>query len=134
MHNRIILELFEKYKCPGTSILLQSTRCISNEQFFKKTNGQHHDLLSSLFYFLYFIFNDFISFSLCFPISKSFHFSCFFSRLYQVQQKSFCVCVCVCIHIYIIYNIIYVQFRKFMNLCLTKKKSMIYLLHLFDLG
>ena len=131
MHNRIILELFEKYKCPGTAILLQSTRCISNEQL----NGQHHDLLSSLFYFLYFIFNDFISFSLCFQFPNLFILVVFFSRLYQVQQKSLCVCVCVCvcIDIYIMYNIIYVQFRKFMNLCLTKKKCMIYLLHLFDL-
>ena len=39
MHTRIILEFFEKYKCPGIAFFLQSSRCISNEQPCLKTTG-----------------------------------------------------------------------------------------------
>ena len=59
MHIRIILEFFEKYKCPGDWVFFLSF-------FFL--------LLSSLFYFFYFIFRAPVSFSFCFPISPSLFF------------------------------------------------------------
>ena len=89
---RIILEFFEKYTCPGIDILLQSSRCLSNEQPCLKTTELYDYLLLffqfvSLFlfhikcsHFIQFIFSNF-------SISS---FSCSFSRIYQAQQKSFC--------------------------------------------
>ena len=73
MHNRIILEIFEKYKCPGITVLLQSYRCVSNEQPFLKTTGLYDNLLllNSLFHFFNFIFSAPILSSLWFPISPS---------------------------------------------------------------
>ena len=51
MHIRIILEFFEKYKCPGISLFLQSSRYVSNEQPCLKTTGLYDDLFLTLFYF-----------------------------------------------------------------------------------
>ena len=62
MHIRIMLEFFEKYKCPGIAFFIQSFRCVSNEQPCLKT-GLDDDLLPSLFHFFYFIFSAPISFS-----------------------------------------------------------------------
>ena len=45
MHVRIILQLFEKYKCPGIAFFLQSSRSVSNEQPRLKTTGLYNDLL-----------------------------------------------------------------------------------------
>ena len=45
MHNRIIVEFFEKYKCPGIDIFLKSSRCVSNEQPCLKTTLVYDDLL-----------------------------------------------------------------------------------------
>ena len=45
MHIRIILEFFEKYKCPGIDIFLKSSRCVSNEQPCLKTTVLYDDLL-----------------------------------------------------------------------------------------
>ena len=60
---------------PGITILLQRSRCVSNEQLCLKTAGLYiyDDLLflSSLFHFFYFIFSASISFGLCFSISLS---------------------------------------------------------------
>lgn len=44
-HIRIILEFFEKYKCPGFAFSLQSSRCVSNEQLCLETTGLYDDLL-----------------------------------------------------------------------------------------
>ena len=64
MHIRIILEFFEKYK--------------------------DLSLLSSLFYFSYFIFSVSISFSLCFPISPSLFFFYVLSQTFiKYSRKAF---------------------------------------------
>ena len=77
--------LFEKYKCSGIALFLQSSRYISNEQSCLKTTGSYDGLLllSSLFHFFYFIFSVPISFSLCSPVSLSlpFIFLMFFLKL-----------------------------------------------------
>ena len=59
---------------------LQSSRYVSNEQSCLKTTGLYDDLLllSNLFHFFYFMFNDPILFSLCSLISPSFFFWCSF--------------------------------------------------------
>ena len=54
MHIRIILECFEKCKCPGIYFFLQSSKCVSNEQHCLKTAGLYDDLLRSLFHFFIF--------------------------------------------------------------------------------
>ena len=82
MHNqnyqiiRIILEFFEKYKCPSIGFFLQSFRYVSDEQPCLKTTGLYEDLviLPSLFHFFYFIFSALTSFSLFsnFSISSMF--------------------------------------------------------------
>ena len=148
MHNIITLEFFEKYKCLGIAVLLQSSRYVSNEQPCLKTTGICDDLLflsSFLFHIqcshfvqlsyselpfhlvsislFYFIFSAPISFSLCFPISSSLFCCCsLFSSFNHVQQKSFCIACIVCI--------IHTYFRKLMNFCLAKK-FIIFWLHLF---
>ena len=43
MNIRIFLELFEKYKCPGVAIFLQSFRYVSNEQPCLKTTGLYEN-------------------------------------------------------------------------------------------
>ena len=45
MHTRIIVEFFEKYKCPGIDIFLKSSRCVSNEHPCLKTTLVYDDLL-----------------------------------------------------------------------------------------
>ena len=94
MRIRVILEFFEKYSCLGITFFFTRAGFIRNpdvssEQSCFKTTELHEDLslLSSLFHFFYFKFSVTISFSLCFPISRSllFFFLCFFSRLYQAQ-------------------------------------------------
>ena len=45
MYIRIILEFFEKYKCPGIiAFFLQNSRYVSNEQPCLKTTGLYDDL------------------------------------------------------------------------------------------
>jgi len=79
MHIRIILKLFEKYKCSGIAFFPPELH-VSNEQSCLKTTGLYDDLLllSSLFHFFYFIFSAPISFSLCSPVSPSPFFSLMF--------------------------------------------------------
>ena len=88
---RIILEFFEKYTCPGIDILLQSSRCLSNEQPCLKTTELYDYLLlfSSLFHFFYFIFNALISFSLYFPISPSLLFHVLSQEFIKHTRKVF---------------------------------------------
>ena len=43
MHIRIILEIFENYKCPGFAFSLQSSRYVSNEQPCLKTTGLYEN-------------------------------------------------------------------------------------------
>ena len=83
MHIRIISECFEKYKCPGVTFFLQSSRYVSNEQLYFKTTG-----LYDYFYFYLVCFTFSISFSLCFPISPSLFFLMFFLKpLLSVVEK-----------------------------------------------
>ena len=74
MYIRIILEVFEKYKCPGKFFFPQNSSYVSNEQPCLKTTGLYDNilLLSSLFPFLNFIFSAPISFSLFSNISHLF--------------------------------------------------------------
>ena len=142
MHNIITLEFFEKYKCLGIAVLLQSSRYVSNEQPCLKTTGICDDLLflsSFLFHIqcshfvqlsyselpfhlvsislFYFIFSAPISFSLFFPVSPSLFFWLLFflKPLSNIEKKSF---LYTHTHIYIV-SIIYII--KFMNFCLAKK-------------
>ena len=57
MHIRIILEFFEKYKCPSIAFILQSSRCVSYEHPCLKTTGLYDGflLLSSVLLFLFHI-------------------------------------------------------------------------------
>ena len=57
MHFRIILEYFEKYKCPSIAFSLQSSRYVSNEQPCLKTNGLYDDLLLLSRFFSPFLFH-----------------------------------------------------------------------------
>ena len=115
MHNRIILEFFEKYKCPGIAFFSKAPG-VSNEQPCLKTIGLYDDLLllASLFHF-YFIFSALISFSSFFPTSSS-HFVLllFFLRpsssivgklLYTyicIKIYTYiCVCIYICTYVYI---------------------------------
>ena len=69
MHIRVILKLFENYKCPSIAFFSSRVTDVFKEQ--SCFIGPHDDLLlvCNLFHFLYFIFSAPISFSLCFPIS-----------------------------------------------------------------
>ena len=98
MHNRIILEIFEKYKCPGITVLLQSYRCVSNEQPCLKTTGLYDNLLllSSLFHFFYFIFSAPNSFSLCFLISPSLVVVVVLSIAFIKSSRKAFVCMHAC--------------------------------------
>ena len=99
MHIRIILEFFEKYKCPGTAFIFARAPDMSYEQPYLKTAGLLEDLLllSSLFHFFYFIFRTPISFSLCSTISLSLLFFDVLSQAFiKCSRKAF-----VYIHIYI---------------------------------
>ena len=84
MDIRIILRLFEKYKCSGIAFFLQSSRYVSNEQSCLKTTGLLDDLLllSSLFHLFYSILSAPFSFSLCSPLypSLSLSFLMFFLK------------------------------------------------------
>ena len=69
MHSRVILKLFENYKCPSIAIFFSRVPDVFKEQ--SCFTGLYDDLLliSNLFHFFYFIFSAPISFSLCFPVS-----------------------------------------------------------------
>ena len=127
MHIRIILKFFEKYKCPGISFFLQSSRYVSNEQSCLKTTGLYDNLLllSSLFHIFYFIFSVPISFSLCFPISPSLLFFLMFSQALNKRSRN----AFVYIYINNMYNI---YILENMDFCLPKK-FMTFWFHLFDL-
>ena len=85
MHIRIISECFEKYKCPGVTFFLQSSRYVSNEQLYFKTTG-----LYDYFYFYLVCFTFSISFSLCFPISPSLFFFDVISQAFiKCSRKAF---------------------------------------------
>ena len=112
MHIRIILECFEKCKCPGIYFFLQSSKCVSNEQHCLKTAGLYDDLLRSLFHFFY-ISHSVLSFILCFPVSPTPFFLVVLSQaIIKHSRKAF-------VYIYI-YIVCIVYFRKFMNFCLAK--------------
>ena len=49
MHIRIILEFFEKYKCPDSAFVLQSSRYVSNEQSCFKSTGLYDECHFTLF-------------------------------------------------------------------------------------
>ena len=111
MHVRIILELFEKYKCPGIAFFLQSSRCVSNEQSYLITSGLYDDILLFSICFTFSISYSMLPFGLVY----AFQFLClslFFDVLSKVliknSRKAF---VCVYIYIYILENI---------NFCLAK--------------
>ena len=101
MHIRIILEFFEKCKCPGDSVFFfffcQSSSYVSNQQRCLKKSGLHEDrvLLSSLFHFFYFIFRALVSFSLCFPICPSLLF--FWMFFLKHSRKAFVYKDIICI-------------------------------------
>ena len=81
----IILEFFEKHKCPDTAFFLQSSSCVANEQLYWRTTA-----LSGLFHFFYFMFTAPISLRLCFPVSPSLLFLMFFLKpLSSVVEKLF---------------------------------------------
>ena len=75
---------FETCKCPGIAIL-QSSRCVSNEQSCLKTTGLYDDLLllSSLFHF--YISHSVLQFHLVF--SFQFLFYCFLKPLSNIVEK-----------------------------------------------
>ena len=132
MHNWNILEIFENYKWPGIAFLIQSSRCISDEQPCLKTIGLYDDLsfLPSLFFS--------ISYSVfLFHLSCVFQFFCLFfcgysfSSFYQAQKKSLAY-LCVYVYYTYIYSMYNIYFWKFTNFCLAKK-SMTFWFHLFDL-
>ena len=74
MRIRIILEVFEKYKCPVIAFVLQSSRHVSNEQPYLKTTELYEDffLSSSLFHFFYFVlpfhFLVYVTFSISYSV------------------------------------------------------------------
>ena len=49
MHIRIILKFFEKYKCPDSAFVLQSSRYVSNEQSCFKSTGLYDECHFTLF-------------------------------------------------------------------------------------
>ena len=87
MRIRIILEFFEKYKCPDIAFFLQSFRYVSNEQPCLKTTGLYENLLlsPSLFNFFYFIFSAPTSFSLFSNVSLS---SMFFLKFLSIVTEN----------------------------------------------
>ena len=114
MHNKIILECFEKHKCPGTTILFQISRCIPSKQSCLKKTGLYDDLLllSSLFHIFYFIFSALTLFSLCFLISPFLLLLLFSLKpLSSVVEKLLYTYICSMYNIY---------FRKCMNFCPAK--------------
>ena len=119
MHIRIILNVFEKYKCSVIAFFLQSSRYVSNEQSCLKTSGLHDDLLllSSLFHFFYFIFSAPISFHLFSNLSL---YGCSFSNLYQAQQKSFFIHIYVYTYMYIC---VYIYMCTYVCICILAKKQ-----------
>ena len=121
MYIRIILELFEKYKCPGIAFFLQSSRCISNEQWCLKTTGLRDDLLL-LSSFTFSISYSVLPLHTVYDFQYLFLLLFFFKLFIKYSGKTF-------VYIYSMYNI---YIRKFMNFCLTKK-FMTFWFHLFDL-
>ena len=122
MHMIIILEFFEKYKCPGTAFCFcRHSRCVSNEQPCLKITGVYEDLLllSSLFHFFYSIFNAPFHLVYVSQFLHLFFFNVFLKSLSSVVES-------FCMHIYNLY------FRKLMKFFLTKK-FMTFRFHLFDL-
>ena len=85
--------LFEKYKCSGIALFLQSSRYVSNEQSCLKTTGLYDDilLLSSLFHFFQFI----SSASIYFNVLQFLHIFIFLMFFLKCSRKVF-----VYIHIY----------------------------------
>ena len=86
MHIRIILKLFEKYKCSGISFSLQSSRYVSNEQPHLKTTGT----FTFIFCFTFSISYSWLPFHLVyvFQFLHLFFFLTFFLRpLSSVVQK-----------------------------------------------
>ena len=90
MHNRIVLEVFEKSKCSGIAVL-QSSRCVSNEQPCLKIIGLYDDLLLLLICFTCSISYLLLPFHLVYVFQFLCLFFVFFSSLYEVQQKIFCI-------------------------------------------
>ena len=115
MQIRIIFKFFEKYKYSGIAFFLQNSRNVSNEQSYLKPTGLYDDLLllSSLFYFLYFIFSAPISFGLCTPVSPSlsFFFDVLSQPLSSVVEKLLYTYIKTCITYYITI-IIYKYIKK----------------------
>ena len=108
MHIRIILEFFEKYKCPGTAFIFARAPDMSYEQPYLKTAGLLEDLLllSSLFHFFLFHmqFPHFIQLIFSnFPIS-SFSFDVLSQDFIKHSRKAF---VYICIT-----NMYNIYFRK----------------------
>ena len=93
---------------------LQSSRYVSNEQSCLKTTGLYDDLLllSNLFHFFYFMFNDPILFSLCSLISPSFFFDVLSKAFINYCRKAF---------LYIYVNLYNICLRKLMKFCRNKK-------------
>ena len=117
MHNRIILEFFEKYKCPGIAVVSKAPG-VSIEQPCLKTIGLYDDLLllASLFHF-YFIFSALISFSSSFPTSSSnFVLLSFLRPLSRIVGKLLYTYICIKIYTYIctyIYVCIYIYVHMY---------------------
>ena len=98
MYIRIILEFFEKYKCPGIIFFPQSFRCNSNEQPCLKITGLY-DL-----FLVCFISHSVLSFNLCFLISPSLFFDVISQCFIKCNKKYIyyihiylCVCLWVCL-------------------------------------
>ena len=125
MHSRVILKLFENYKCPSIAIFFSRVPDVFKEQ--SCFIGLYDDLLliSNLFHFFYFIFSAPISFSLCFPVSPPpLLFYALSQAFIKHSRKAF---------VYIYANNMHnIYFRKLMNFCLTKKFTT-FGFHLFDL-
>ena len=87
MHSRVILKLFENYKCPSIAIFFSRVPDVFKEQ--SCFTGLYDDLLliSNLFHFFYFIFSAPISFSLCFPIFPFLFFMFFIKPLPSIVEK-----------------------------------------------
>ena len=123
MHNRIILEFFEKYKCPGIAFVSKAPG-VSNEQPCLKTIGLYDDLLllASLFHF-YFIFSALISFSSSFPTSSSHFVLLFFLRpLSRIVGNLLYTYICIKIYTYICtYICVYIYICTYVYICILAK-------------
>ena len=132
MYIRIILELFEKYKCSGITFFLQSSRYVSNQQLCLKTTGLYDDLslLSNLFHFFYFMFSAPMSFSLCFSIYLFFYV---LSQAFIKYSRKAFVYISISIYLYRQIQIYSMDNNRLINFCLAKKIMTFMAFHLFDL-